>query len=85
MIEHLAHFDSHLVADHFFGYPAANGVDSDEFAVVVVDVGILGERGHRAINVGGVDRVDVFGDDPRQVGLFHTLVSQFVAGAVLHR
>ena len=53
--------------------------------MIVVDVGILGERGHRAIGVGGVDRGDVFGDDPRQVCLFHTLVSQFVAGAVLHR
>ena len=30
-----------------------------------------------------VDRVDVFGDDPGQVGLFHTLVSHFVAGAVV--
>src|SRR5689334_22047688 len=34
MIEHLAHFDRHLVADHLLGHPTADGVDSDEFAVV---------------------------------------------------
>jgi hypothetical protein len=74
MVEHLAHFDRHLVADHLLGHPAADGVDSEEYAAVVVDVGILGERGERgdrAIGVAGVDRVNVFGDDPRQVDLFH--------------
>jgi hypothetical protein len=68
MVEHLAHFDRHLVADHLLGHPAADGVDSEEYAAVVVDVGILGDR---AIGVAGVDRVNVFGDDPRQVDLFH--------------
>jgi hypothetical protein len=71
MVEHLAHFDRHLVADHLLGHPAADGVDSEEYAAVVVNVGILGERGDRAIGVAGVDRVDVFGDDPGQVDLFH--------------
>jgi len=49
MIEHLAHVDRHLVPDDLLGHPAADGVDSDEFAVVVVDIRIFGERGDRMI------------------------------------
>jgi hypothetical protein len=85
MIEHLANLNPHLVTDYLFGHPAADGVDSDEFAVVVVDVGILGECGEDAIAVAGVDRVDVVGDDPYQIGLFDALVSRFVVGRCCSR
>jgi hypothetical protein len=91
MVEHLAHFDRHLVADHLLGHPATDGVDSDEDAAVVVDVGILGERGDRgdrAIGVAGVDRVNVFGDDPdsgRSLSCFSSPNSSPVLQPVIHR
>jgi hypothetical protein len=52
-----------------------DGVDADELAPVVIDVGVRREGGGGPVDIAGVDRFDVFGDDSRQGNVFRGLLS----------
>src|SRR5579859_487275 len=68
VVEDLGHLDGHPVADKSPGRPAADGLDSPELAVRVVDHGVAGEGGRDGVLVERVDGGDVLGKDGGQGG-----------------
>src|SRR5258707_14782621 len=59
----IADLDRHSVADHFLCDPPPDRIYPDDFAAIVVDVGILGEGRHNRVGIKRIDGPDVFGND----------------------
>jgi hypothetical protein len=78
LVEHFADVDGDLLADDVQGKPVVDGVAADELATVVVDVRVWREGGGGPVDVAGVDRVDVLGDDPFEGNVFRDVVSLLV-------
>jgi hypothetical protein len=67
MVDDLADLDADLVPDQLLGHPPPDRVGTDELAVVVVDIGVLGEGRHDRVGVTRVDRGDVISDHAAQL------------------
>ena len=81
VVEDLTYIDGYLISDYILCDPSADGVNSNELSVVVVDIGVCGECGNGATGIAGVDRIDVLDRKSTRLNSSHITRSRMPSSA----